>query len=250
MLNRISLVAIILLVFAPSAVVQDFKSEQMEYGRVNKAYKDKGVLIRNILNANDLDSSSLNIFIRAFKEEHLLEIWGTDSLNEEFVLLNEYHICRISGSSGPKRRQGDLQVPEGCYHIDRFNPWSNFHLSFRINYPNASDRVFSDRDHPGGEIYIHGSCVTIGCIPMTDEKIDEIYIFVVEAINNGQKEIPVHIFPCRMSGKYYNRLKEEHAGDIALISFWANIEEAYLYFEQNKRLPEFTVDKEGRYCFH
>ena len=168
--------------------------------------------------------------------------------HDEYVLLNEYHICRVSGEAGPKRRQGDLQVPEGCYYIDRFNPWSNFHLSFRINYPNASDRILSDYRRLGGEIYIHGACVTIGCIPMTDEKIDEIYIFAVEATNNGQQEIPVHIFPCRMSGKYYDGLKNDHNGNISLIEFWANIEEIYLYFEQNKILPEFTVDADGRYC--
>jgi murein L,D-transpeptidase YafK len=250
MLTRIGLLAILLVVLIPSGYAQDFKSEQMDYGRVKKAYKDKGALVRNIISANGIDSADMNIFIRVFKEEHLMEIWGSDSLHDAYVLLNEYHICRVSGEAGPKRRQGDLQVPEGCYHIDRFNPWSNFHLSFRINYPNSSDRILSDRRHPGGEIYIHGACVTIGCIPMTDEKIDEIYIFVVEATNNGQEEIPVHIFPCRMLGKCYDSLKDEHADDEALIEFWSNIEEAYLYFEQNNKLPEFTVDSDGRYCFH
>lgn len=249
MLIRFSLLAIVLALILPPVHGQDFKGEQMQYGRVKKAYDDKGTLVRNIILSSGLDTSGFKIFVRVFKEEHIMEIWGTDSLHDEYVLLNEYHICRISGQEGPKRKQGDLQVPEGCYHINRFNPWSSFHLSMGIDYPNASDRTLSDSRHPGGEIFIHGACVTIGCIPMTDEKIDEIYIFAVESKNNGQEEIPIHIFPCRMSGSYYEGLKLKHADDPALIDFWANIEEAYLYFEMNKSIPEYTVDKDGRYCF-
>jgi len=43
-----------------------------------------------------------------------------------------------SGKLGPKRQQGDMQIPEGFYHISGFNPASNFYLSLRINYPNPS----------------------------------------------------------------------------------------------------------------
>jgi murein L,D-transpeptidase YafK len=233
-----------------SASSQGFKDEQLQYGRVKKAYEEKASLIHTLLRVNELDSASLRIFIRAFKQEHELEVWATDSLREGYVLLKEYHICRVSGTEGPKRRQGDKQIPEGCYQVERFNPWSNFYLSLGINYPNASDRILADKRHPGGQIFIHGSCVTIGCIPMTDERIKEIYILAVEARNSGQDHIPVHIFPCRMEGEGYAKLLELHAEQEKLISFWSNLEEAYLYFEQNGFLPEFTVDKKGRYCFH
>lgn len=232
-----------------SLYAQDFKETQMQNGRVLKAYEEKEIIIKALLEANDLDLLSLQIFIRAFKHENMMEVWGRDSLHEQFVLLKEYRICRISGEAGPKRKQGDRQIPEGCYHIDRFNPWSQFHLSMGINYPNESDRVLSDKSHPGGEIFIHGSCVTIGCLPMTDDRIKEIYILAVEAANNGQQNIPVHIFPCKMTGDYYAGLKEKSAEDQNMIDFWNNLEEAYLYFEMNNALPAFTVDKEGRYCF-
>ena len=228
---------------------QDFKKSQMKNGRVQKAYEEKGSLIRSIVLKKGLDTNSLQIFMRVFKHEQKLEIWGRDSLCEEYVLLKDYRICRISGDPGPKRMQGDRQIPEGCYHIDRFNPWSHFHLSLGINYPNQSDRILGNRKRLGGEIFIHGSCVTIGCIPMTDDKMKEIYILAVEATNNGQKEIPVHIFPCIMTADYYTQLKENSAEEQSRIDFWNNLEEAYFYFELNKILPDFTIDEKGRYSF-
>lgn len=250
MISRMSYGLIVLLLFTGEIVAQEYKEEQLRYGRVRQAYEEKGSLVQTLLRVNELDTAGLQIYIRAFKQEQLMEIWGKDSVHETYVLLKEYHICRVSGKAGPKRRQGDKQIPEGCYHIDRLNPWSNFHLSLGINYPNASDRVLSDKQHPGGEIFIHGSCVTIGCIPMTDDRIKEIYVLAVEAKDKGQNQIPVHIFPCKMEGDAYALLSEQHAGDDKIITFWANLEEAYLYFEGNRLLPEFTVDQEGRYCFH
>ncbi len=250
MFSRSIILLIAIIAASASVSAQEFKAEQMQYGRVQLAYQEKGALVKDLIRAHGLDSSSFQVFIRVLKQEQQFEIWGRDSLHEKYILLKDYRICRISGIEGPKRKQGDRQIPEGCYHIDRFNPWSHFHLSLGINYPNASDRILSDKRHPGGEIFVHGSCVTIGCLPMTDDHIKEIYIFSVEAGNNGHSEIPLYIFPCRMDSEYYHQLREEHAEDEAVLDFWNNIEEAYLYFEMNKRLPEFTVDEKGKYCFH
>lgn len=232
----------------PVASGQDFKASQMENGRVAKAYRDKGMLVKELILAKGLDTASLNIFLRVFKQEKKMEVWASDSIRDTFLLLKEYRICRISGEEGPKRRQGDHQVPEGLYQIAIFNPWSNFHLSLGINYPNASDRVLSNRWNPGGGIYIHGACVTIGCIPMTDELIKEIYILAVEARNNGQQDLPVHIFPARMKGEGFRELKEKHRKNGSLLLFWENLKEAFLYFETNKIPPPFTVNTDGTYC--
>lgn len=103
-----------------------------------------------------------------------------------FRLIKDYQICSLSGELGPKRQQGDLQVPEGFYWIDRFNPASNFYLSLGINYPNQFDRILGKSGELGGDIFIHGGCVTIGCIPITDDKIKELYLIAVEAKSNGQ----------------------------------------------------------------
>lgn len=228
---------------------QDFKEEQLKNGRVKNAYQEKEAEMRSLIQSNQLDLASLEIFIRAFKKEKKLEIWGRDSLHPQFVLLKTYRICRTSGDMGPKRIQGDGQIPEGFYHIDRFNPWSNFYLSLGLNYPNESDLILSDKKKPGGDIFIHGSCVTIGCMPMTDDLIKEIYILAVEARNSGQEIIPVHIFPTKMKGDAYQELLESHKDDEDLKAFWSNLEEGYLYFEMNKKIPSFILNENGSYCF-
>ena len=102
---------------------------------------------------------------------------------------------------GAKRIQGDYQVPEGFYYINEFNPHSNYHLALGLNYPNASDKILSDSLRPGNGIYIHGSCVSVGCIPVTDQDIEEIYIIASAAKASGEDFIPVHIFPFRYNQK-------------------------------------------------
>ncbi|NQT78283.1 MAG: L,D-transpeptidase family protein [Bacteroidetes bacterium] len=249
MLSGKAILIIALFAIINSLSAQDFKKTQMQNGKVFKAYEEKEAIMRAMLEANDLGLFSLQIFIRVFKKEKNLEVWGRDNPHKQFLLLKEYRICRTSGQAGPKRKQGDGQIPEGFYHIDRFNPWSQFHLSLGLNYPNKSDKILSDKKHPGGDIFIHGSCVTIGCLPMTDDRIKEIYILAVEAKNSGQQKIPVHIFPVKMTGDKYIEMTEEYAGDENLLEFWRNLEEGYLYFEMNKKVPEFTVNMDGSHCF-
>jgi hypothetical protein len=40
-------------------------------------------------------------------------------------------------------------------------------------YPNESDRILGERKNQGGDIFPHGNCVTIGCLPITDGGIKE-----------------------------------------------------------------------------
>jgi murein L,D-transpeptidase YafK len=122
---------------------------------------------------------------------------------------------------------------------------SNFYLSLGINYPNASDRILSDSKTPGSSIYIHGNCVTIGCIPLTDDKIKELYLLAVEARNNGQEKIPVHIFPTRLSVTELNELKATFP--INTIAFWDNLRLVYDDFEKSKALRPVSVSQSGEY---
>jgi len=48
-----------------------------------------------------------------------------------------------------------------------------------INYPNAADRILGLRTNLGGTIYLHGNCASIGCIPITDDGIKEVYWLAV-----------------------------------------------------------------------
>jgi len=189
----------------------------------------------------------LGNLLRIYKDDGILELWGKEKAETEFRLIKSYSICSSSGHEGPKRREGDLQVPEGFYRVNHFNPLSNFHLSLGINYPNASDRILSDRNHPGGSIYIHGSCVTIGCVPITDEGIRELYLAAVEANNNGQQSIHVAIFPCRLDDASYRSLVSTHAGNQDYCNLWSDMKKEYDFFKQHHRRLSVTVMNNGRY---
>jgi len=133
------------------------------------------------------------LYIRNFKYDRIMEVWVKTEDKGSFKFLKSYKICMQSGTMGPKRVEGDYQVPEGFYYINEFNPNSNYHLSLGINYPNASDRILSDPGQPGSEIYIHGNCVSTGCIAITDVPIEELYIMSTYAKAYGQDFIPACI---------------------------------------------------------
>jgi hypothetical protein len=112
----------------------------------------------------------------ALKREARLELWADGGRGWTFV--RSYLVRASSGGLGPKRRLGDHQVPEGVYGIEALNPDSLYHLSMRIAYPNAFDRaraIDDGRTRLGGDIMIHGSNVSDGCIPVGDEAVEELY---------------------------------------------------------------------------
>jgi murein L,D-transpeptidase YafK len=127
------------------------------------------------------------IFIRAFKEEKTLELWVKKG--QEFTLFRTYPIAAASGKLGPKQSEGDRQVPEGFYFVKphQMNPQSNFHLSFNIGYPNAFDKA---HNRSGSFIMIHGSNVSLGCLAMTNARIEEIYTLAKAAFKSGQLPLP------------------------------------------------------------
>jgi hypothetical protein len=146
--------------------------------------------------------------------------------------------------------EGDYQVPEGFYYINEFNPRSTYHLSLGLNYPNASDKILSDSLRPGGDIYIHGSCVTVGCIPVTDKQIEELYILAAHAQGAGQDFIPVHIFPVRYSNKRsVDYLAQLVKTDASLKSFAERLESVYDHFEITRQLPVIMTNNNGDYVF-
>lgn len=226
---------------------QSFKQEQLRFSRVKTAFMEKEHFVDSLLKEHNIKRTSLNIFLRAFKNEKRLELWGRNDNEEKYQLVRIYTFCETSGDLGPKRKEGDLQIPEGIYFINHFNPESSFYLSLGINYPNASDAILGFKGKLGGEIYIHGNCVTIGCIPITDEMIKELYLFAVEARNNGQIEIPVHIFPARLDRSGLSALREYLPSDSVKNAFWNNLVPIYQQFEHTHVLTSVMVDSIGRY---
>ncbi|MES2474432.1 MAG: murein L,D-transpeptidase family protein [Verrucomicrobiota bacterium] len=183
------------------------------------------------------------VFIRAFKEEKLLELFVRDRATGRFELFLSYPIVAASGRLGPKLAEGDYQVPEGFYYVppSAMKPDSRYHLAFNIGFPNTLDRALG---RTGSAIMVHGSDVSIGCLAMTDAKIEEIYTLCDAALHGGQAYFRVHLFPFRMTADRMAQISNTDAN----FAFWQNLQQGYDAFEKSKIPPDVSVlDK--RYIF-
>jgi murein L,D-transpeptidase YafK len=224
----------------------EFKSYQLSNSRVADACKKYSDTLSKEFKKKNIAYPPKDIFLRAFKSQNEMELWARNSENTEYRIIKTYHICAISGKLGPKRNQGDRQVPEGYYFVEEFNPKSDYYLSMLLNYPNYSDKMMGN-DALGGDIYIHGGCVTIGCMPMTDDGIKELYTVCLNAKLNGQEYIPVHIFPTHLNKNGMNYLKSTFPKDIVKQQFWADLKTGYDYFEKYHKLLPVMYSPDGKY---
>lgn len=128
------------------------------------------------------------------KQDRVLEIHaaGADGV---FRFIRDYPVLAASGSPGPKLRKGDKQVPEGIYRVQSLNPNSLFHLSLRLDYPNAFDRAQAAADRRanlGGDIMIHGDKVSVGCLAMGDPASEDLFVLAAET---GLRNVNVILAP-------------------------------------------------------
>jgi hypothetical protein len=126
------------------------------------------------------------------KEERRVAVWVRGA---QWRFLRNYPILAASGHAGPKLREGDYQVPEGVYRIAHLNPNSSYHLSMKVSYPNAFDLQMAKRDgrtRLGGDIFMHGKSVSIGCVALGDTAIEELFTMVAET---GASKVRVIIAP-------------------------------------------------------
>lgn len=174
------------------------------------------------------------LYVRIFKQENVLETW-LEREDGTYALYQKYPICVYSGELGPKLRRGDKQAPEGFYKVGlrALNPNSQYHLSFNLGYPNAYDRAHG---YTGDYLMVHGDCVSVGCYAMGDRQIEEIYTLVGIALQYGQHEVPVHIFPFEMT--HMNLMRH---GSNQWLAFWQMIKPGYDYFESYRRPPVMDV---------
>ena len=228
-----------------------FVEKQRSYSRADAAFNRVEDSLKKQFERKNLLWPPQTVYIRSFKIDKKLEVWVRNSPEEQFKLFKEYKVCMQSGKTGPKRIEGDLQVPEGFYYINEFNPNSNYHLSLGLNYPNASDRILSDSVRPGGDIYIHGNCVSTGCIAIANRPIEELYSITSNAKANGQDFIPVHVFAVKYNeDKSMDKLIENFKSSPALNRFILNLRKAYDYFEKNKQLPFIMINSKGDYIIN
>ncbi len=190
-------------------------------------------------------------FVRIFKKEGQLELWLKK--DGRFALFKTYPICKWSGGLGPKLKQADYQSPEGFYAVTakQLKPDSAYHRAFNLGYPNAFDRQLG---RTGGLIMVHGDCKSVGCFAMTNRGVEEIYNYVEAALRGGQREMPVHVFPFRMTETAIAR--ETPSGFASLFGgaqnnwgdFWRNLKEGHDLFERTGE-PPVAYACNGKYAF-
>jgi len=164
--------------------------------------------------------------IIGMKHERQLEVWG--ELHGKWVFIATYPFTAFSGQLGPKIEEGDRQIPEGFYKITHLNPHSKFHLSMKLNYPNELDKKVAKKEKRtglGGDIMIHGNNRTIGCVPIGDEGIEELYRLVKKV---GMSNTKVILAPVDFRKITVNIKKDKHP--------WLN----KLYKDLTKEMKHFT----------
>ncbi len=135
------------------------------------------------------------IALLAMKQERKLELWVQERGQPQdapFTYIRDYDILKASGVAGPKLREGDRQVPEGLYKVEGLNPNSSYHLSMKLNYPNSFDLQHAraeGRTEPGSNIFIHGKAVSVGCLAMGDEAIEELFVLAAKLDRGAVKVV-------------------------------------------------------------
>ncbi len=207
--------------------------------RAEQAIKENKAALKQVFAEQQIPWNS-SLYIRIFKASSELELWVKSGV--KFRLFKTYPICNFSGQPGPKLATGDWQSPEGFYFVKpiQLNPWSQYHLSFNLGYPNKYDRAHG---RTGSALMVHGNCVSVGCYAMTDPLIEEIYTLMVAAFEGGQPYIRVHAFPFRMTTENMKAHKENR-----WYGFWQNLKSGYDFFSIHDRPPNVEVVN-GSYVF-
>jgi murein L,D-transpeptidase YafK len=250
-MNKFLLTSFFMIILMSSFAQNSFVDYQKSFGKVSDVFRRKEDTLKKQFAAKQIEWPAKYVYIRSFKYDSEMEVWVKSKITDEYKLFKTYKVCALAGTLGPKRIEGDYQVPEGFYYINEFKPNSTYHLSLGLNYPNAADKILADSLQPGGDIYIHGSCVTQGCIPITNPQIEELYILTTHARNNGQDFIPVHIFPVRFNNPrsmaYLERLMRD---DSELRDFEKTMKQAYDFFDVTRQIPVVGVTTKGEYVLY
>lgn len=173
------------------------------------------------------------MLIRIFKAESQLEVWMRKG--ETFEHFATYPICHWSGTLGPKIKEGDKQTPEGFYTVTQrqLHRIGRHPRSLNLGFPNAFDK---SQSRTGSYILVHGACSSVGCFAMTNAVIEEIYGLTSASIKAGQANVPVHVFPFRMTEANLEKHKSS-----PWIDFWNNLKRGHDAFESSRRVPRVSV---------
>ncbi|MBX9689851.1 MAG: hypothetical protein K2X27_24285 [Candidatus Obscuribacterales bacterium] len=151
--------------------------------------------LQPLFKANNITYPPAAMTWLALKEEKQLLIFARDKTGKEKQIML-YPIIGASGKAGPKLKEGDKQVPEGFYKINGFRPNVIAHLGLSVNYPNLEDRTHAaaeGRKNLGGDILIHGSRWSTGCLAMGNPCIEDLFVL---AHDSGCDNIQLIFAPC------------------------------------------------------
>ncbi len=173
-----------------------------------------------------------------------------------------FPVCKMDGEPGFKAQEGDGMTPDGIYNIIHLNPGSSYHLSMKINYPNAVDikrharhtRMTRQQWPQGGNIFIHGHCVSIGCVAMTDSVIEKLYLLAATR-QSARRRIPVLILPFDDEAQYQQMIfhaeeQFEATGDAHTLLLKAHLENMRDILRRSRatrRIPTYTASTGGLY---
>jgi len=237
---------LIALALISSLAAQSSWAKMPETKRSQKAEARFAVPLDAALNKMDLALGN-RVFLRITKTQSPNDKQGrleafVENDEGDFVLFKTWDICTYSGELGPKLKQGDGQSPEGFYFVKpaQMNPYSSYHLSFNLGYPNAYDRAHK---RTGNYLMVHGGCVSIGCYAMTDRGIEEIYTLMGAALKGGQPFVRVHAFPFPMTEENLKAHKNN-----TNMEFWKTLKTGWDWFEEKSRPPNVNVAQK-RYVF-
>lgn len=236
-MNRINKALLAAIALLAVAACQSSRTQGPNIARIEAVKSQRLMGIKSEMNDKGFALGS-PIFIRIFKKTSEFEIWVKNG--KTYSLYKNYPICKFSGVLGPKLKEGDRQAPEGVYNVGKsqLNPNSDYHLAFNLGFPNEYDQSLG---RTGSFLMVHGNCLSVGCYAMTDYAIEEIYIIVEAALNNGQKNVPVLALPFRYEKENQELLNDEKWGE-----FWRELANINTFVENEKIFPNIIV-KEGHY---
>ncbi len=208
-----------------------------------------------LLRKNSLNYQDLDILFVVYKSELEFQVWAKKrNMNSAYALIASYPITDpIVSKLGPKSKYGDTLTPEGFYSVNFYSSfrWSDYYLAFRVSYPNIFDHArrsfWGVTGKTGGDINIHGCCVSIGCIPLGNPVIEEIFLLSRTNQMKGS-DIKIMIFPFKFD---IIDTRNIYWGDSRIISrikdFWMSLENFHKYFKTYSKIPDLNIDHNTGY---
>ena len=217
------------------AAISPFAMKFMKARTVAERVEQYGNAARSRLKPNfvraGISYPPRQVTLVGLKTEKVLQVYAADT-GGAYRFIRSYQVRAASGELGPKLREGDRQVPEGVYPLESLNPNSRFHLALRVGYPNAFDReqaTKEGRTNLGGDIMIHGSSVSVGCLAMGDEAAEDLFVL---AADTGLKKVTLILTPVDFrTGKALSKSDK--------LPVWTES----LYAEIKTRLMELPLEK-------